>query len=71
MKVPECLKHYSFIFQMLKGSYLSSWWWDLAEIQTHLMMKIHSKMKALECSQHFSDNKSMEIFSNVHRRVTP
>ena len=29
------------------------------------MMKIHSKMKALECSQHFSHDKSMENFSDV------
>ena len=35
MVVLECSQHYTFIFQMLKGSYLSSWWWDLEEIQTH------------------------------------
>ena len=29
------------------------------------MTKIHSKMKALECTQHFSHYKSIEIFSDV------
>ena len=32
------------------------------------MMKIHSKMKALECSQHFSHYKSMEIFQTFKGR---
>ena len=31
------------------------------------MIKIQSKMKALECSQHFSHYKSMEIFSRLSR----
>ena len=34
-------------------------------------MKIHSKMKALECSQHFSHYKSMEILSDVQGQLTP
>ena len=34
------------------------------------MLKIHSKMKALECSQHFSHYKSMEIFTDVQGQLT-
>ena len=30
-----------------------------------MKMTIHTKMKALECSQHFSHNKSMGIFPNA------
>ena len=33
-------------------------------------MKIHSKLKALERSQHFSNYKSMGIFSYAHGQVT-
>ena len=35
------------------------------------MMKIYSIMKALECSQHFSHYKSMEILSDVQGQLTP
>ena len=34
------------------------------------MKKIHSKLKALEWSQHFSHYKSMEIFPNTQGQVT-
>ena len=35
------------------------------------MMKIHSKMRAPECSQHFFHYKSMEIFSDFQGQLTP
>ena len=35
------------------------------------MRKIHSKLKALEWSQHFSHYKSMGIFPNAQGQVTP
>ena len=35
MKALEWSQHYSLIFQTLKGSYLRSQKWNLAEIQTH------------------------------------
>ena len=35
------------------------------------MMKIHLKIKALECSQHFSPYKSIENFSDVQGQLTP
>ena len=34
------------------------------------MKKINSKMKVLECSQHFSHFKSIEIFSDAQRQLT-
>ena len=35
------------------------------------VMKIQSKMKALECSQHFTRYKSMGIFSDRQGQVAP
>ena len=35
------------------------------------MIRSHLKMKALECSQHFSHYKSMENFSEVQGQLTP
>ena len=35
------------------------------------MMKIHPKMKALVCSQHYSIYKSKEIFSDIQGQLTP
>ena len=35
------------------------------------MRMIDSKMKELECSQHFSHYKSMEIFSDAQGQLTP
>ena len=35
------------------------------------MKKIHSKLKALEWSQHFSHYKSIGIFPNAQGHVTP
>ena len=35
------------------------------------MKNIHQKMKALECSQHFSHYKSMRILSHAQGQLTP
>ena len=35
------------------------------------MMKIHPKMKALVCLQHYFYHKSIEIFSDVQGQLTP
>ena len=43
-------------------------WFDLIPAR---MMKIYSKMKAPECSQHFSHYKSMEIFSRAANSMDP
>ena len=59
-------------FQMLKGSSHCSQWWDLTDPYFNVCpdnqrglknqtKKIHSKLRALEWSQHFSNYQSMEI----------
>ena len=79
--IKECSQHYIWIFQTLKGRKLRCWWWDLAETQIHPSFyscpcylqeswKIHPKIKALECSQHFSNYKSMEIFPDAQGQLT-
>ena len=35
------------------------------------MKKNHSKMKAVDCSQHITDHKSFEIFTEAHLQLTP
>ena len=60
-------------FQMLKGSLHCSQWWDLTDPYFNVCpdnqkglknqtKKIHSKLRALEWSQHFSHYQSMEIY---------
>ena len=70
---------------MLKGSQLrnsvagNEIWPKLKAIQAFIvfsvlparMRKIHSKMKALEWSQHFSHYKSMGILPDVQGQLTP
>ena len=42
----------------------------MSSLPTRMKM-IHTKMKELECSQHFSHYKSMEIFPDAQGQLTP
>ena len=85
MKKLECSQHYTFIFQRSRAANWvvgagvgDGTWQKFKLIQAFMfvllpanMMKIHSKVKAPECSQLFSHYKSMEIFSDVQGQLTP
>ena len=69
MKVPECSQHCSRGANSVVGDGI---WQKFKIIQAFIVVLVTckndedpSKMKALECSQHFSHYKSMEIFSDV------
>ena len=75
MKVLECsqIKHSFFKRSMAANSVVGDGTWQqfkliqdcIVVLVSARMNRIQSKMKALECSQHFSHYKSIEIFSDV------
>ena len=72
MKVLECSQHYTFIFQMLKGSLLSSCdgiWQKFKLILAFMVVVVTCKND--EVKKHFSHYKSMENDSDIQRQLTP
>ena len=78
MKELECSQHYTLIFHDPKGSVICggiSPKFELIKLSCMSsllgrMKKIQLKMKALECSQDFSDYKSMEINPGAQEQLT-
>ena len=82
MKELDCSQHYTSIFSYAKGQItmesvvVSSPNWNSSKLSSMSLLPtrmkmIHTKMKELEWSQHFSHYKSMGIFQDVQGQLTP
>ena len=70
---------YIHFLQTLKGSYLSSWWWQKIKLIKALIVVLDtckknedpSKNEEIVCSQHYSHYKSTENFLDIKGQLTP